>query len=53
MDIADLYPNLSSEELKAAEENLKRYFEVAWEIAKQNSDAIPLGLQEDGPKDIS
>jgi hypothetical protein len=35
MDIADLYPNLSADELKEAETNFRRYIEVACEIARK------------------
>lgn len=30
--LADLYPSLTSEELKEAEENLTRYLELCWQI---------------------
>jgi hypothetical protein len=31
-ELKDLFPNLSCEELRIAEENLDRYLELAWEI---------------------
>jgi hypothetical protein len=30
--IRDLYPNLNEEQLREAEENLRRYLETAWEM---------------------
>jgi hypothetical protein len=33
--LRDLYPTLSEEELKQAEENLRRYFKIALEICEE------------------
>jgi len=33
--LRDLYPTLSDEELKLAEENLRRYVAVVWEIERK------------------
>lgn len=33
----DLYPTLSEQELKKAEANFARYFEIAWEICRERN----------------
>ncbi len=35
MTFAELYPTLSSAELQEAEDNFRRYLEIAWEIAHE------------------
>lgn len=37
MTFAELYPTLSPEELKEAEKNFTRYFEIALEIVRENA----------------
>lgn len=46
--ISDLYPSLSGEELREAEENLKRYVRVALEIQKERFPERP-GQVDSGP----
>jgi hypothetical protein len=36
---SDLYPALSDDELREAEHNLRRYFQVAWEIQSEQNKA--------------
>lgn len=38
--IEDLYPDLSSDQLKEAEHNLNRYLELCLEIFKENEDKM-------------
>jgi hypothetical protein len=51
--IRELYPTLSEEELKQAEANLKRYFEIAFEICgddRSGSIDTPIDSTRASPK---
>jgi hypothetical protein len=39
----EIYPTLTEEELKEAQENLRRYLEIAWEIQNEKSSTLPEG----------
>lgn len=48
--LRNLYPTLSDADLKQAEGNLRRYFEVVWEIEKRRSArAQNSGIDSPGP----
>lgn len=37
--LRDLYPTLTEPQLREAQQNLCRYFEIAWDIQRQGSEA--------------
>jgi hypothetical protein len=39
----EIYPTLTEGELKEAQENLRRYIEIAWEIQNEKSSTLPEG----------
>lgn len=47
--IRELYPELSEEQLREAEENLHRYFAFALKMHEQNTQSLPSSLDASAP----
>lgn len=45
----EIYPTLTEGELKEAQDNLRRYLEIAWEIQNEKSSALPEGAVDSSP----
>jgi len=39
----EIYPTLTERELQEAQENLRRYLEIAWEVQKEQSSPVTEG----------